>query len=256
MKQLTWLYFLSLFLLTACKKDNPRGVATLLMFNAVIGSDTLVTSFNGTEPITWYKNANKLIYGQVTNSTYFNMNGQFNSYAGDQSIALYNKQDTTPKSKPVFDLGVNLPVSSINSLFLTGTMTAPDFFLTKDNPPYHPATDSSMGIRFVNLSPGIMKLSVNLVGQANGSELNNLGYKQITDFKNYPVITGVNEYRYEFRDAGNGDLITTYTIDVRNKQSGNVVSNPRRYRNFTLMFYGSYGSTGVDKQAVQIMNNN
>jgi hypothetical protein len=184
------------------------------------------------------------------------MNGQFNSYAGDQPIVLYNNNDTTSKSQPVFDLQVNLPVSSISSLFLTGSLADPDSLFTRDHLPYHPSTDSSMGIRFVNLSPGNMKLSVNLAGETHGSEVSGLQYKGITGFTNYPVTEGVEEYNYEFRDASNGDLITTFTIDVRNSQSGNFIINQRRYRNYTLMFYGKAGSTGTDKQAVQIMNNN
>lgn len=256
MKKFNYLYCVFfLVFVAACSKDNPRGTATLLMFNAVIGSDTLVTSFKGTTPVSWYKTANKLVYGKVINTAFANMNGQFKSYSGDQSIALYNNNDTTPESKPVFDLNLNLPVSSMNSLFLTGTLTDPDFLFTRDNLPYHQSTDSSMGIRMVNLCPGNMKISVNLAGQANGSEANSLGYKEITEFKNYPVVAGVNEYRYEFRDAANGDVKATYTIDVRNKLSNNIVSNSWRYRNYTLMLYGKPGSTGADKQAVQIIDN-
>ncbi|QEC43130.1 DUF4397 domain-containing protein [Pseudobacter ginsenosidimutans] len=256
MKKINHGCFLFLFLIAACKKDNPRGTATLLMFNAVTGSDTLVTSFNGTETIRYFKTANRLVYGEVISPYFFNMNGQFNSYAGDQPIVLYNNNDTTSKSQPVFDLQVNLPVSSISSLFLTGSLADPDTLFTRDHLPYHPSTDSSMGIRFVNLSPGNMKLSVNLAGETHGSEVSGLQYKGITGFTNYPVTEGVEEYNYEFRDASNGDLITTFTIDVRNSQSGNFIINQRRYRNYTLMFYGKAGSTGTDKQAVQIMNNN
>ncbi len=225
------------------------------MFNAVNGSDTLVTSFNGAEPIQYFKNANRLIYGEVISPSYFNRNGQFNSYAGDQSIVLYNNHDTTSKSQPVFNFQVNLPVSSISSIFLTGSLSDPDMLLTRDHPPFHPATDSSMGIRFVNLSPGNMKLSVNLAGQANGSEVSSLGYKEITAFRNYPVIESVQEYHYEFRDASNGNLIASFIIDVRDTQSNNFIINQRRYRNFTLMFYGNPGSTGTDRQTVQIMDN-
>lgn len=256
MKIIHHLYFIVLLVfVTACTKDAKiQDAASLRIFNATIGGDTLVTNFSGTQPIKWYKSGQFLEYGKAINSQNNEVNGMFNVIAGNQPLALFHYPDTLVKSKPVFDLNLQLPVRSINTLFLTGTLTAPDMLLTTDNPPYHPAADSTMGLRFVHLSPGNLKVSINLKDQAPGSEMATIGYKEISSFKKYPVVAGVNEYIYEFRDADNGNLLITYKLDVRNTGAGST-KNIYRNNNYTMALYGDPASTGIDKLAVQIIGN-
>ena len=245
---------LLLFVSSCVKTEKMQDVASLRIFNATIGCDSLITNFTGAQPIKWYKGGQFLEYGKVTNSQHADINGMFNVIAGNQPLALFHYPDTSAKSKPIFDLSLQLPARSINTLFLTGTLTAPDMLLTADNPPYHPAADSTMGLRFVHLSPGNLKVSINLKGQASGSEMTTIGYKEISPFKKYPIVTGVNEYIYEFRDAENDNLLLTYKLDVRST-GGSVIKNLYRYLNYTMALYGDPASTGVDKLAVQIIGN-
>jgi len=234
-------------MLQSCAKQTavPPGTANLTLINTVIGSTpSLVTNFSGTDPITWYYTASKLVYGTYAS------NNQVGAYSGEQKLAIYRYPDTTAHSTPLYNLTLDLPVGSIRTLFLTGTVAAPDTLFTTDTPPYHPPTDSSLGIRFVNLSPGSAPVSVNITGNANGSEVSSLSYKGITPFKNYPATAGISSYTFEFHDAATGTPIATYTV------SGITVAanttNVRRYRNFTVALLGLAGSTTTPPKTMLI----
>lgn len=231
-------------ILAACTKQNtPPGTASLTIVNTVVGSKELVTNFNNAQPIT-YTFVGALFYKQFTSR--FN---QLSAYSGKQQLALYEFPDTTAKSIPLFNLALDLPIGSIHSLFLTGTFSKPDTLFTRDALPYYPSTDSAMGIRFVNLSPGSAPVTVNILGNANGSEAGNLSYKGITGFKNYPVRSSTADYVFEFRDAVSGALITTYTASGINNP-GTLSPNVWIYRSFTLALVGVPGGAGVDAQAI------
>jgi hypothetical protein len=207
--------------------------ANLTLINAVVGSTpSLVTNFSGaTDPITWYNSALKLVYGTVGSAN------QLSSYSGEQKLAIYRFPDTTAHSTPLFNLTLDLAAGSIHTLFLAGTVTAPDTLFTTDIPPYHPPSDSSMGMRFVNLMPGSAPVSVNITGNANGSEVSSLSFKGITDFKNYPATAAVSSYTFEFRNAATGTLIGSLPVSGVNLLS----NNQRRYRNLTLALLGLPG---------------
>lgn len=220
-------------ILSCSKQSSPPGTASLTMINAVVGSSpSLVTNFSDpVQPVTWYYSALKLVYGNWVNTN------QQGSYNGKQKLAVYHYPDTSAHSTPLFNLALDLPVGSIHTLFLTGTVTAPDTLFTTDAPPYHPPSDSSMGLRFVNLSPGRAPVSVNITGGAPGSEVSGLSYKNITGFKNYPATAAVSSYTFEFRDAATGTLIGSLPVTGIN----NPGSNARRYRNLTLALLGLPG---------------
>lgn len=217
--------------LLSCSKQTATPLASLNLINAVPGSTpSLVTNFSGTTPIVWYKTALTLVYGTVATAS---QGLSFSS--GQQQLAIYRYPDTTAHSTPLFNLDLNLQPGNSYSLFLTGTLTAPDTLLTTDLLPYYPVSDSSLGIRLVNLSAGSAPISVNIAGSANGSETGSLSYKGITSFKKYPATAAaVNQYNFEFRDAASGVLLASYSLTGINS----LAANTRRYRNFTLAFMG------------------
>jgi len=219
-------------MLSCAKQSTPPSTASLTLINTVVGSSpSLVLNFSDTGgAITWYSTALKLVYGTWT--AYTNMLG---SYSGEQKLAVYHYPDTSAHSTPLFNLTLNLPAGTIHTLFLTGTVTAPDTLFTTDILPYHPASDSSMGLRFVNLSPGSAPISINITGQAHGSEVSSLSYKGMTDFKNYPATASITDYKFELRDVATDTLITSYDVTGVNSVSG---SNSRRFRNLTLALLG------------------
>lgn len=237
-----------LLALSCTKNQSYPGTASLTLINAVPNSTpSLVTNFSGTEPIQWYKNALKLVYGTSGTSN------QAMAYTGEQRLAIYKYPDTLAHNFPLYDLALDLHPGTIYTLFLTGTLTAPDTLFTIDAPPYHPATDSSLGIRFVNLMAGSVPVNVNLTGNANGSETNNLAYKSITGFKNYAATYNVSKYTFEFRNATTGTLISTLDVTGINT----ATYNNRRFRNFTLALIGSPTDPATQKvMLIETYSNN
>ena len=219
-----------LCIMLSCSKQNtPPGTSSLILINALPNSTpSLVTNFSGTEPIVWYSSALKLTYGTASTTN------QTTAYSGEQPLAIYRYPDTTEHSTPLYNLVLDLQPGSMHTLFLTGTLTAPDTLFTTDYPPYHPLADSTMGIRFVNLSAGSNPISINISGSANGSEVASLPYKSITDFKIYAANYKISNYKFEVRDAGTGSLLSS--LDVTGINS--TATNNRRYRNITIAYMG------------------
>jgi hypothetical protein len=127
----------------------------------------------------------------------------------------------------------------VYSLFLTGTPTAPDAILVKESIPYR--TDSTAGIRFINLAPASTPLNIALSTSTGENEVSDLAYKDITDFKSYP---GLYNSTYTFNITAASDpntLLATYSLNA---------SQVPRFANITLVIRES--GTGV---AVYRVNN-
>ncbi|QEC42928.1 DUF4397 domain-containing protein [Pseudobacter ginsenosidimutans] len=243
---------------TGCTKDEAvPGIAALNVFNGVVGSGVLAPDLsNGNTGIQWYKGSNLITYGNVGAPSSFDSRKsvRFNSYSGTRNIKFYQYPDTLPHSKPVIQLTLDLPVGSINSLFLTGKPDAPDTLFIRDQLPYHPPSDSVTSIRVVNLIPGLT-VSVNLQDDPSGNEVASLGYKEVTAFKDYSVKGTGLRYVFEIRNAVTGDLVATGIADARNISSSTAVINHYRFRNVTLVIYGELGNTGTGAPKVAIMSN-
>jgi hypothetical protein len=249
----------TLFLAASCYKTRlrPEGTASLTLINAVVGADSLVTNFNKSATLPgYYINANMIVYNNYGSGPYSVNNYQLSAYAGSQQLMIYKIPDTFPKSEPLYDLTLDLPVGSINTFFMTGTTAAPDTLFTRDYPRNHPVSDSVTGIRFVNLSPGSQPISINIQGGSPGSEVSSIPYKGITSFKDYPATHDISSYTFEFRDAATGELLASFLADGINiNGSGTLESNKWRYRNCTLALLGLPGGTDATAQTVLLINN-
>jgi len=238
---------IAIFASSCIKTTEPKGSAALILVNAMVGSGSLVTNFGGNSPLQYYAGAFRANYGS------FYSGYKFNSYNGPGTLSLYNYPDTT--QKPVLNVSFDLPSGSIHSLFLTGTLDHPESVFTEDKLPYYVSTDSSAGIRFVNLSPQSNPISINLQGGANGSEVVSLPYKGVTAFKPYRATYDIASYSFEFRDATSGSLITTYTAWNVGSPGQGYAPNPWMFKNNTLALIGSPDSTGRYQQQVLLINN-
>lgn len=246
MRQIYFNLFLAVLLLLAassCKKDILKpgtGTSALMMVNGLVGNSRLYTNFNGTElsGIKSYGNLTLFSYG-----TYLLPN---TSYVGQQKLGIYRPADTLQGGKPLINLILNLQVNTVNTLFLTGTEQAPDTLFTTNQLPYHAPADSTMGIRFVNISVGGNPISVNLTGQANGSTVENLPYKSTTGFKNHSTRSAIARYTFEFRDKVTGELMASYTLDginrIGSRENG---ANKWLNNNITLTLFGPVGNKRV-----------
>lgn len=228
--------------IASCKKEETfkaSGASALTIVNGVVGNNHLLTNFNG-------DHLNGIYYTGMVAVDYGTASF-FTHYVGRQPLGLYQLPDTTAGSKPVFNLTLNLPANTIHTLFLMGTAQDPDELFTTDQLPYHAPSDSTMGIRFVNISKGSDPVSINLAGQANGSEADGIAYKGITPFKNYNASSAVSSYTFEFRDKASGELLGTCVVDGINIPGDSNTHNIRRFRNFTIAFLGASGGQAPDR---------
>lgn len=137
----------------------------------------------------------------------------------------------------------------MNTLFLTGTLSAPDTLFVREQLPYRSITDSTTGFRVINLVKGFTA-SVNLQGKPVGSEVPSLGYKAVSPFNSYDVKKDPMEYVFEIRDANTGTIVSTQTIDTEDRDIGFGVANLYRFRNFTIIIYGELNNTGLLSSAI------
>jgi len=237
--------FLSILLLTvfitwcgvSCKKEStyvrPSPLAALTVVNAVVNANPVIADFSGADSV-------KAYFATTTQIGY----GSFYEYSvsGSKSAAtIYQVSDTL---EPFYKGIVNLQPYGVYSLFLSGADTNHvDTLLTLDNPPYHPNTDSTCGVRFINLSAGSQPLSVNLVDNGNGSEAGNLAYRAITGFKNYYAGLNATAYTFEIRDAASGNLLATWS------------NNLSIYQNITIAVIGLQDSAATVPISVMQINN-
>jgi hypothetical protein len=229
----------------SCEKEKEyAGTASLCIVNAVPDDRPLVPNFTESGYISY------IIGRRIAYNLFQLPESQYSSYSGSQRVRLFLFPDTTEKDAPLFDLRLELPVGSINTLFLMGTPSAPDTLFIRDEIPYFAAGDSVMGIRFVNLSAGSRPVSVNIKGLSNTPEVNSLEYKNITGFKRYPVTAAIGGYIFEFHDAVTGDLITSFdTGDIHGENTGKWI-----YRPLTLVFQGIPAGTGSQAQTVMLVH--
>lgn len=249
------LYIAITLIIASCRKTEIQapGVASLTIINAVPEINELVPNFSGTETLpNYYYNAKRILYNT------FQPDYQLSAYSGEQRLVLYNYPDTLPKSTPVADLTLSLPVGSISTLFITGTAARPDTLFTADQPPYYLLTDTVMGVRFINLSPGSQPISINIQGEAAGSGISSLPYKGVSEFKRYPATSNISSYTFEFRDQASGKLLAVFLAKDVNNNSSNADDpvNKWRNRNCTLALLGlPDDGSGNSTQTVLLINN-
>lgn len=220
-------------LLTACVKTHPApGTASLNIINTVDGSTILIPDFDGNIPLSTFGTANQFSY-----ASFYPYSNQLSGYVGIQHLTIYRIEDTGAHATPLFDLTLTLPVGSIHTLFLTGTVASPDTLFTTDTLPYHADKDSAVGVRFVNLSQGSDPVTVAGIGR--------LAYKDVSGFKSYPAASGSPDPTFTFFDA-TGTPVASYTLTG---VSSNDQTNTWRNRNVTIALYGRPGA-----QAAMLIN--
>jgi hypothetical protein len=224
------------FFLTSCSKQRssiPSPVASVNIINALPTSSPLILVQGPiTTAIGQFSNINALSYGATAVLTLRN---------GEESLyALQKNIDTASVSGQggdyMFHGMLNFSTGDIYSLFITGKDTSsPDYLFVQDT--IIQRTDSTAGIRFVNLSTSSNAVSIDIQGQANGRVVPSLAYKAITGFLSFPTTSAISSYTFEFRDAVSGDLLASYVLGGVNTNSSNT-ANAVLFRNFTIALIG------------------
>lgn len=237
--------------LVGCKKgfEVPPATASLRIAHVIPGVPALLTSFQGKQSLEYYSTAARMSYGSS------NLKGNYiNRPAGECNLAFYRFADTVNPAQPFMQVDLELLPNNYYSLFLTGTAGAPETLFLKEQ--FDPITDSSTGIRFINLSPGSEALTVNLVHQENTPEVADLSYKSASDFIIYPAHSKVNNYTFEIRNKRTGDKLITYTTSAINANPSSLGSpkNNWLFKRATLMITGLPGGAGDAAMKVELIN--
>lgn len=226
-----------LTLAAGCEKaKETEGAASVTIVNTL--NTPLIVNFNEQDSVVFTNGGvNQVLYSQSSL--------EYALPRGMQRINLHelNTSTTIPTwtREPLSSMRIQLSPGEMWSLFLTGTVDQPDTLLVRDRPLRIPTADSSLGIRFVNLVEG-QEVAINLTGEAPGSEEAALPYESVTDFRKYAADVTAPSYFFECRNKSTGDLLATAVIS----NPGSVVgSNMWRFRNFTVVFYGSSSSSSA-----------
>lgn len=225
-------------MLMACKEDEKvdHRLASVNVVHAAVDVTTVkVNNFGKT--ISW---ANLTGTDGSINYTGTTVNKIYSVYQPylQYPFEVVSSPDTLRK---VFKDGLDLVSKGTYSLYLTGRSPNFESVIVKEDIPYR--TDSVAGVRFINLSPNSDPISVNITGNANGSEVASLAYKASTDFKAYPAKFVNLSYAFQVRNASTGALLASYTL-----------ATPRML-NVTLAFRGLVGTTGTTAPVITRVNN-
>jgi len=220
MKQAYILFFLlsNFNIIIACRKQAPptRTAGTLTLVNTLVQGQAIQLSS----------------HRQVVNNNAFAHVGLL---PGPRDLYLFPIGDSL---KPYYVSLKPLQVQEgdIYTLLLSGLATAPEILLLHEALPVH--IDSSMGIRFINLSPGSPAVNITLSTTPALPEFSKLEYQQITPFLSYPITSVFKSYTFQVREAATGERIASLTLSGTNLTTGLP-----RFKNVTLVLRGIIGGS-------------
>lgn len=209
----------------SCKKSEIQSnhTATLVVTNSVIAGGNVKLNTNDRD--------SARLYNAKT----------FGITAGSSLIKLY---PTNNPNTPYFNSSLQTQNGGIYSLFLSGQSPTFDAFFIRDNIPLY-YTDSSLGIRVVNLSPNSTPLNITLASASTTNIFSGIAYKQLANFIKLPLRNPVpvGTVSFQVRDAAN-TLLSTYTLPATANSAypGISILNSRN-RNITLVIKGLQGTT-------------
>lgn len=215
------LFFCGLFLYS-CKKDQQvkgelgdGGMAQVNVIDAVVTGGLAKVNVSP-KPIHWNSlpNDQSIINGQVLGN--FELGRLFRVPAGQNTVMqVVPVNDTT---KMWYDYTAQLSAGKVYTLYLSGKSgdiktllheetDFPKYIVRDVAKPVFPA-DSTVSIRFINLSPSGPKVDIKLVG--GGNVTTNLDYQQFTDFKTYSATSDHEYYTFEIRKSSDQTVVATY----------------------------------------------
>ena len=200
-----WILFVAMVALVACKKNgiNTRSLASLTVTNVAVNGPAIRVGDN---------------LNRINN----NSSLQLGLYAGDNELYVWPVGDSANPfyTSPKFFAAEG----SVHSLFIGGQSPNISGVLVKDNIPYH--TDSTSGVRIINLVPKSTPLNITLSTSPTINEVTGLAYLQYTDFKIYPAKASNASYTFQIRKASDNTILFNYLLPTP------------RFTNVTLVIRG------------------
>jgi hypothetical protein len=209
---------------SCCRKTGGQLIspASLNIINAIPSSQPVIAVLGTEQAIQYFASAPTVSYGSAQ---------LYSPQSGKNTLYIVQATDTTeinPKTE-MFNGVLKLAPGGIYSFFLAGDTTAVDTLFVQDNIPYY-GSDSSAGVRFVNLSPGSLPMTVTIEGNPiTQTEFSGLAYKTVSTFKTYLANSSVpnSSYMFVVRDQATGDSLTSFSW------------NYTTFKNNTLVLSGS-----------------
>lgn len=237
----------AIILYAACKKNEITTThPSLSVINAAIGSGTVKVNYFG-KPINWANYTGSLgnvNFGSSQILTIFNLNN-------DYPFTIVPSTDTTNK---IVNTKLPMNTDGIYSLYLIGEPGKYDYIYNKEaNIPYN-LTDSSVSIRFINLSPNSPSVNITLASTPTVNEVQGLAYKSQSNFKQYPLpkVIPIGSVTFQIKNSQNDMLLASYTLPTSPVSPYTVVSTSlSRFKSITLVIKGLSGtSTGANAYGV------
>jgi len=210
---------LLLFAMTAnvaCNKTKlSMPPVSINVVNAMATSEPIVPVFGATSSLKYFSISQSIGYGSSI---------VYSPQSGQVQLSLVQISDTSDVLyKGTFDTSPG----SVYSFFIAGDVLKPDTLWVRDVVPFY--SDSSAGVRFVNLSQSSGPISINLEGNPpSQNEFDGLRFRQISSFKKYAAGANMpGAYTFEIRDQASNDLLTTVTWEyTRFRNTTYVISGP------------------------------
>jgi hypothetical protein len=197
--------FVAVLVFVACKKDSIsiKPLASLTVTNVVVNGPAIRVGSNLT---------------QVANNNW----KQLGLMAGENDLYIWPVGDS---AKPFYtDPKFFADEGSVYSLFLAGQSPNVSGVVIKDDIPFH--TDSTCGVRIINLVPNSTPLNISLSNSPAVNEVSDLGFQQYTDFKIYPAKASNVSYTFQIRKASDNTILFNYSLPTP------------RFMNVTLVIRG------------------
>lgn len=209
-----------LFLISSCEKENYtiKGTANITVINAAPDAGSIKVNAGAGSAFAYAK-ASDIAFGG---------NALYGAFTGSNSVKVVSSTDST---KILFNRTIDL--QPISTIYIAGLLPNIDtvFRVEKSIPVIQTAAirpDSSVYVRFVNLSPNSTSLNVKIRDAAT-NEVTALGYKGVSEFKKYAAKTSSTTYAFEIRDVATNTVQSTLTF--------NATSN--RYKTITIVIKGT-----------------
>jgi hypothetical protein len=222
---------MALFLLS-CKKGKieSKPSASLIVTTAVVGGGNVKLNTNVRDSAKAY-NAKAFVI-----------------VAGSSDIKLYSTSDP---AKPYYSATQQTETGSIYSIFLGGQGAAAEGIFVKETA-LQRYTDSSLGVRIINLSPNSTSVNITMASDTNTKVFTGVAYKGLTEFVKLPLksVIPTNSVTFQVRDNVTNKVLTTYTLPTTvNSTYPNISTTLSRDRNLTLVIKGLQGTTGSNPDA-------
>jgi hypothetical protein len=208
-------FLCAMIFIISCKKYEIETypLTSLTMVNAVVGGVGMK-------------------FGSQATSIANNSFTQISLIAGSNDLYVWPVSDSL---KPYFSYPKFVTQGGEGyTLFVCGQVGSTEGVIVKKDIPYR--TDSSAGLRFINLSPNSTPLNITLSTSPTINEISSLAYKQYTEFKSYPGFSN-SAYTFQIRDASTASPtapLATFSLPA---------STVPRFSNITLVIRGLVGTT-------------